>query len=154
MDFSKHDINNTEVFSLNGLKTEARLVDVYDGDTITCIIKMFDGYFKFAIRLKGIDTNEMKTKNPELKQLALQARKTFLTTVCNTFNLALECSRADIQHFLKEHVVLVKLHCYEFDKYGRVLADVYAPNNALSLSETMIQAGLAYAYDGGTKIQH
>ena len=53
---------------------------------------------------------------------------------------------------------IVKIKCEKFDKYGRLLIDVYIPNemkreNAKTgmLSEWLIDNQYAYEYDGGTK---
>jgi endonuclease YncB( thermonuclease family) len=153
MDFELHNIHNTPYFSLDGLKTYARLVDVYDGDTIICIIPFFNNYYKFHVRLYDLDTCEIKSKNEELKHLALLARHKILDLVCKNNSLQLDCTRKDIQNYLSEHVYTVWLECLSFDKYGRVLANVYEEQNSQeSFSSILINLHLGYHYDGGTKL--
>ena len=54
---------------------------------------------------------------------------------------------------------IVKIKCYNFDKYGRLLIDVYLPKNipdkknTTLLSEWLITNDCAYSYHGGTKSQ-
>ena len=69
-DFENYGIK-TELFSLNGMKTYARLVDLYDGDTGKVVFKLFDRYYKFIVRINGIDTAELHSKNKLLKEKAL-----------------------------------------------------------------------------------
>lgn len=148
---------NTDVsfFTLNSIKTIARLVDVYDGDTVTCIFPIFgDNYFKFNLRLMGIDTEELKNDNLEGKRKALDARHKILTVCCDTYNLEVDCHRNEIQNFLKSNEIYVWIECFEFDKYGRVLANVYKKQGDISLSELLLNSKLAYKYDGGKKLKN
>jgi endonuclease YncB( thermonuclease family) len=111
--------------------TTGYVIKVYDGDTITIATKLpFDSspLYKFSVRLNGIDTPEIKTKNAEEKARALQC-KNALTGLClNRF---------------------VTLQNVTLEKYGRVLADVYC--DGIHLNQYMIDNGFAVKYDGGHK---
>ena len=50
-------------FSLNGYKTWAKCVKIYDGDTATFAFYYNKTYYKFRVRLAGIDTAEIKSKD-------------------------------------------------------------------------------------------
>jgi len=153
LDFKTHSLDNTPYFSLNNFNTFARLVDLHDGDTLTCILPLFNNYYKFKIRLNGIDTCEITSENNELKHKALLARLKVLQLLCSKCNLDLNCSKKDIQQFLSQNVYLVWLKCYDFDKYGRLLADIYtSPNDTYSISTILIESHLAYSYTGKTKL--
>lgn len=147
-----HDIS-TRMFTLNGIKTYARLVDVYDGDTVTCVFQIFgDNYYKFNIRLNGIDTAELKGAD---KVRALGARHKILDYICEEYNYNLkeDCLRSEIQDFLKKHTIIIWLECYDFDKYGRILGDIYKNKEVMeSISSILLKSNLAYKYDGGTKL--
>ena len=54
-----HDVD-VEMFSLNGMTFNAKVVDVYDGDTCTVIFYYKDEPIKFKCRCKGYDSPEMK----------------------------------------------------------------------------------------------
>jgi len=150
-DLKNYDIS-TPQFTLNGINTYARLVDVYDGDTITCIFNAFQNkFYKFNIRLNGIDTNEIKNTNPDLKKKALEARKFILEKLC-ACDLEVDCSRHEIQDYLKKNVIIIWLKCYEFDKYGRILGDIFKSKDVSeSISNMLLKQNLAYEYYGGTK---
>jgi endonuclease YncB( thermonuclease family) len=147
----KYDIS-TPMFTLSGIKTYARLVDVYDGDTITCVFNIFgDNYYKFNLRLNGIDTAELKNKDLIDKDKALEARHKILSVCCKKYNLKKDCSRHDIQNYLKDNIITVWIECLDFDKYGRILVDIYKEKNDICLSEILLNCNLAYKYNGGTK---
>jgi endonuclease YncB( thermonuclease family) len=142
-------------FTLSGIRAVARLVDVYDGDTVTCIFPILkDNYYKFNLRLKGIDTAELKNSDLIAKKKALEARHFILSSCCDTYNLKQDCSRHDIQNYLKDNNVFVWVECFDFDKYGRVLANVYKEPDSMSLSDLLLNCKLAYAYDGGKKAKN
>lgn len=46
---------------------------------------------------------------------------------------------------------IIIVECGDFDKYGRLLGEIYLEDNPVSLSKQMIENGHAKAYDGGTK---
>ena len=47
---------------------------------------------------------------------------------------------------------LVILHAKKFDKYGRLLVDIYSQNDTnMSINAKMIQSGNGYEYHGGKK---
>ena len=73
---------------------------------------------------------------------------------CDTYNLKQDCSRHDIQNYLKDNNVFVWVECFDFDKYGRVLANVYKEPDSMSLSDLLLNCKLAYAYDGGKKAKN
>lgn len=122
------DYKNIKKFSLNDLKTDAKIIKVYDGDTVTAIFYLNNELYKWSCRLTGIDTPELKTKDESEKILGLKARDA-----------------------LKEKILdkIVKLHCYEFDKYGRLLVDIYLED--LHINKWLIDENYANSYDGGTK---
>ena len=87
-------------------------------------------YNKWVIRMMGIDTPEIKAKNTNEKQLAVKARD-----------------------FLRDLILdkIIIIECLDFDKYGRLLGNLFIEGNDISISNMMIEKGYAKAYDGGTK---
>ena len=111
--------------------TEGKVVKVYDGDTITIATKLSyenSPYYRFSVRLKGIDCPEMKTKNKDEKECATIARD-FLREI-----------------LMNKMVILKEI---ELEKYGRILANVYL--NEQNMSLLLCEKKLAVKYDGGTK---
>lgn len=143
------------MFTLSGIKTVGRVVDVYDGDTMTCIFPIFgDNYFRFNLRLMGIDTPELKSKDIISKEKALDARHKIMTVCCDDkYSLNKDCKREDIKRYLEENEINVWIECLDFDKYGRILANVYPKQGdpCLSLTKILLDAKLGYEYNGGKK---
>ena len=54
------EYNDVEYFSLNNMEFNAKVVDVYDGDTCTVIFNLSDNLVKFKCRCRGYDSPEMK----------------------------------------------------------------------------------------------
>ena len=73
------------------LVTEGKVIKVYDCDTITVATKFpylttlneSNTIYRFHIRLLGIDTPEMKTKNEDEKSIAHMAQKTLSDLILN-----------------------------------------------------------------------
>ena len=65
--------------------TEGRVVKVYDGDTITIVAKLpykDSEYYRFSVRLLGIDTAEMKSVE---KDRATRARDALSARILHLF---------------------------------------------------------------------
>jgi endonuclease YncB( thermonuclease family) len=112
-----------------------KVVRVYDGDTITIAAKIIiEGKetskpYRFSVRLRGIDSPELKTKNPKEKELAVQSRDKLASFIMGE---------------------MVTLENVAFDKYGRILAEVITKDGE-NVSKWMLENKLAVEYDGGTK---
>ncbi len=129
---------NTEYMTFKGQEFEAKVVYIYDGDTMHVVFHALGDYYRWNCRIMGVDTPELRTKNLKEKEMGYKVR--------------------DI---LKSHLLdqIVRIKCDEFDKYGRLLIDVYVPDhmdnpkNSQMLSTWLIDQEYAYAYGGGTKKQ-
>lgn len=156
--FTNSNYNSTPFFTLNGKKMYCRVVNVYDGDTITVVINIFDGFYKFSVRMNGIDTCELKSKNEKNKELACFARSRLISLITNKdiSETTLLKDRRMINNFLNKNVYCVWIECLDFDKYGRLLANIYKSDNSLTPSESfssiLLKEKLAYTYTGETKL--
>lgn len=150
MDLGSYGLE-TPTFSLSGKECACRLVDMYDADTLTLIVPLFDGVYKFACRVYGIDTAEVKSGSVELKTLAQKAKNRMLQLCGVGVDLERMYSRKEVQRLLSEQVVLVWCKFGEFDKYGRPLVTVYDTGSRMELAGELVKEGLANAYFGGTK---
>lgn len=152
--FKKYDIK-TPNWTLEGKEMWVRVVDVYDADTITLILPLEFGYYKFSCRVYGIDTSEIKSKLEDNKITANKAKNRMIE-LCGIKNIQLDkvYSRKETQAILNSDIYIVYIKCREWDKYGRLLIDVYNDiyNSRVNLAEILIREKLAYAYFGGTKL--
>ena len=142
---------NTPLFSFNGVNGMSRVVDITDGDTIKAIINFKDDYYKIIVRLNNIDTCETKSKCEANKNLGINAKKRLYNLITNK---TIETNdKKLIKKELNDNCYLIYLKCYDFDKYGRVLGDIYKnENDDLSFSSILINEKLAYIYGGKTKL--
>lgn len=108
---------------------------VYDGDTITVEVLRHGHWVLQSVRLAGIDTPELRTKDAAEKTLAEAARNALSNQI------------------LDEHVWL---YCTGREKYGRVLGEIYPTTwfrgrKSVSYNRWLLEKGHAKPYDGGTK---
>lgn len=113
---------------------KVKLISVYDGDTFKVNLSCKKEIFckNILVRVKGIDTPEIKTKNTCQKQKAKQA-KSFTEKYLDNGKIVLEnCQR---------------------DKYFRLLCDVFIIKNNFkyNLSEELLKQNLALKYNGKNK---
>ena len=107
------------------------VIKVYDGDTITIATKLpfiNSPLYRFSVRLKGIDSPEMRTTSEDEKTAAIEVKNKLTDLLLNK------------QVYLKN---------LQTEKYGRILADVYLDD--LCINELLLKERLAVKYDGNTK---
>ena len=108
--------------------TVAKVIKVYDGDTVTIASQIENVVYKFQVRLNGIDTAELRSTTGKTQLMAQLAKE-------------------KLQNLLLNQPVILKNICYE--KYGRLLCDMYLID--LHINSWMIDHHLAVSYDGKTK---
>jgi len=138
------NFESVETFSFDGIKTDAKVVKVYDGDTIWIVFNYRKKLTKTKVRMLGYDSPELKPPK-------------------NLINRNAEISRAIAAKKYLESLVLnkvVKVHLSKFDKYGRPLCTIYIPDpdtkfipcaNKLCVNTLMVRTNHGVTYMGGTK---
>ncbi len=103
----------------------------YDADTVTFKIPSVHPLIgdNISVRVRGLDTPEIKGKLPCEKQAARTAQRLVENIMKNAKN--------------------IELRNVDRDKYFRILADVVVDEK--SLTDILLKNNLAYIYDGGTK---
>ena len=142
--------DTTPAFTMIGTECIGRVVQIHDGDTMTIILPLFTKPFKFSVRLAGIDTCEITSKIEANNLLAVKAKNRLFSLVISP---AIPTGdKPDIKRYLQDNVALVYVKCYDFDKYGRLLADVSKTKEETPFSAILLQENLAYIYDGKKKL--
>ena len=111
----------------------AKVIKVYDGDTITVAAKLSSNsqsIYRFSVRLRSIDSPEIKGMSKKECELAIQSRDALHNLIFGK---------------------IIELKNNGKEKYGRILADVYY--NDIHINGWMVDGGYAVKYDGGTKIR-
>jgi endonuclease YncB( thermonuclease family) len=129
--------NDYPLFSFNEQEKICKIVDVYDGDTFTACFYHGNEIIKYKCRSNGYDSPEMRPRlnvpNRELEKIkAKEAKQKFI-----------EFSNCEND--------LVKVKFGKFDKYGRILAEVYNHASNKHVNQLMIDENYGYKYSGGTK---
>lgn len=114
----------------------AEVVSVYDGDTCTCIVDLgFKTSARIKVRLAGIDTPEVRTKDLDEKEKGIVTRD-----------------------WLRERILGKKilLHTSKRGKFGRWLGTIWElnedkPEFENSYNKQLINEGLAKEYWGGKR---
>jgi len=112
-------------------------ISVYDGDSIRVQGRIcMDGIgnsppYQFVIRLLGIDTPEMRSRDPYEKRAARIAKRALSDAILGQ---------------------PIRLEISGKGKYGRLLARVYYAGECMNTA--LVTHKLASIYDGGTKDKH
>lgn len=104
---------------------KARIIDVYDGDTVTAIVDL--GLFistEIKVRLKGINTPEIRG---EERNAGLLSKKRLEELILN-----------------KE--VMLFTYKDKKEKYGRWLGTIHPLDSSKSVNEILLEEGLAVPY--------
>ena len=130
--FNWDNVNLKDSITFKPMFTTAKVVKVYDGDTITVATPLhFDNspIYRFSVRLRGIDCPEIRTKNDNEKTCGKKAKQIMMDQVLNK---------------------VVTFENVDYDKYGRILADVFI--NGVNITQTLLEQRLAVEYNGGKKV--
>jgi endonuclease YncB( thermonuclease family) len=122
----------TKFYTLNKINVWAKIVHVYDGDTVHAVFSLPNSstIYKYKLRLAHIDTPELKSKNINEIKKAKEAKKV-------------------VEDMILDKIVYLELEGE--DKYGRILANIYINN--INLNQHLIDNKYAYKYEGGKKIK-
>jgi endonuclease YncB( thermonuclease family) len=112
--------------------------NIYDGDTLSIIFVYNGKPVKYRCRALGYDSPEMK---PLLSKPNREAEKKLAYAAKDRF-VELLTKHPDKNIFIK---------CYEFDKYGRILVEIWNYVDKESINNIMINEGHGKPYEGGTK---
>ena len=124
-------MENSPEFTLAGQQCEAKVIDVYDGDTVTLAFVFAGHIFRKRCRVDGVDCAEIRTNSAEEKGVGLEAKE-FVTAL------------------LLNKIIWVEFST-EGDKYGRLLGKIYTKKGGVSLASMLISHGYGYEYHGEKK---
>ena len=117
---------------------EAKVLKVYDGDTLTIAAWFDNGFKRFSVRIFGIDCDEMRGGTSTTRENAVRAKKYVERLVLNKI--------VKIQILNNKLLDGKKMR----EKFGRLLAKITTPDGH-DLGDELFIAGLARRYYGGHK---
>lgn len=156
-DLSLLSYDTTETFSLS--ESNCKIVSVYDADIFHVAVHLpGHGPTRFTARLKGVDTPEIRPRRGAIlavkeKTCAKICRNILMKKIIDNNLLEdpnIKFTPRRIREICARSRKLLKIVPHGFDKYGRVLVDLY--DNGESINEYMLNGGYARPYDGGKRI--
>jgi micrococcal nuclease len=142
MDLLDNSIFDLPLFSIKNIKCLGRIVDVYDGDTITFVFILNNQLQKHKLRLYGINSPELKGTT---HNMGLAARNFLLSQIIDKdLDLNKEYKKDEIITMLKNTKKLFTFELFGEEKYGRILGKIY--NNNECINDLMILHGFANEY--------
>jgi endonuclease YncB( thermonuclease family) len=142
-----------------------KIVDLHDGDTCRIAIPLYGTLQKMTCRLLGVDTPEMappiSSPTRETEILAAHRARNFLlkiaTNCADEIDIGQKLTRGQVAAVLRNNTKIISVVCGEFDKYGRLLVELYdcpatsIESAGVSYNQRLIQENYAKPYFGGTK---
>lgn len=129
------DLRSHPKFQITG-NFFAKVVKVYDGDTVTVVMKPFggSGLYRFQVRMYGYDSPELKpSKTTENRDDVVAKAKQ---------------ARDGLAEKVMGKIVMLEV-LPSSDKYGRLLCKMHC--GGLNINEYMLESGYGYEYYGGKK---
>jgi len=134
----KYADNTIPYYTLKNKSFIGKIVNIYDGDTCTIVIKNNGKLQKYKVRMNGYDSPEMKPKKnivnrDQIKKNALEAKNALKNKINDK---------------------LIIIDCGDWDKYGRLLGTLYTIKKGkknININKWMIDNNYGYEYNGGTK---
>ena len=136
---------NTPLYQFNNKKFYCKVVDVYDGDTITIVTNLNNKFYKYKVRMYGYDSPELKPRKniPNRDEIITKAKE----------------ARTTLRNLILDKIVVIEIGDTTWDKYGRLIGTIYMKiNNGLTMksyntniNKFMIDNNYGYEYFGGTK---
>lgn len=119
----------SEHFTFEGRSMLGKVMEVVDGDSLKVAIPIGGQAWIFPVRLENIDCPEVRTRHDTEKVLGLKTKERVESLVLNK---------------------IVALKLGDFDKFGRLLAQVYT-REGVNVAEDLIKNGMAVEYRGGER---
>ncbi len=117
----------------------ARVIDIYDADTITVILFFRKNPYIIKIRLFGIDTPEMR---PNTGNNELNLKEKALAIISKIF----------LKNLLEKNKNIIYIKTKGSEKYGRTLATLYIKkNDSISINQRLVNMNYADSYFGQKK---
>ena len=108
----------------------SKVIDVYDGDTVTLLCFIGNRLFRCAARLNGIDCPELRGRGEKEKKAAIGGRDYVRSRILNTTMRTVASGR---------------------DKYGRMRVELFEELSGNSFTEELMRLKMGRAYIGDTR---
>jgi endonuclease YncB( thermonuclease family) len=164
-DLDKVNENEIDIFTFNNTIRLVRVVDIYDGDTITILFDLnYDKpntkpyYIKKSLRLYGFDAPEMRPlKTIDNRELHIHCAK----IAKNELKKKIVLENSKCNKIKNKNNLYIWVRFMKEEKYGRAMGNIYwvndkkslihCPDESNNLCRWMINNKLGLPYKGGKK---
>jgi endonuclease YncB( thermonuclease family) len=145
-DLMKGDFDDLKKFTFDGQLVQARVTDIYDGDTVTIVFYHGDDVVKYSFRMLGYDAPEIKPKKG--------------TPNIDLHKQAAAVARDKLEERIESSSNMVWIKFTKEEKYGRLMGHMYLVRrwgkrkfngSETCLNDWMVEEGYGKPYDGGKK---
>lgn len=126
---------NTPKWTLSGLRTSVKVLDVYDGDTVTLAVPCMAGTFRFRCRLARIDAAERSRGGGGCEDPSADPGAK---------------ARERLQELCTANGGVLRAEFTAEDKYGRPLVELRTDDDR-TFSDVLLSEGLATVWRTNTK---
>jgi len=117
-------VENTQKFTFKNLNCKAKVLSVYDGDTVQLAIPFKGTFFEniFNVKCRLVEINAPEMKGIE-KERGIKSRDYLSNLILNK---------------------IVTVECGAYEKYGRLLVTIY--HNGININKDLVKNGFAKNY--------
>ena len=150
-------------FSMNGVCTLCKIVDIYDADTFRVVFfinKNDKTPIKMKVRANGCNAAELHPlkshpdRDEEIRKAKIAKNRLFQLITGIDFDITnIDIfESAEFKKILNVNSKLLYIEFGDFDKYGRVLGTLYpGENKEKSINQMLIDENHSVYYDGGKR---
>jgi|688.fasta_scaffold513331_2 endonuclease YncB( thermonuclease family) len=157
--------DNIPDFSIDGICTLCKIVDVYDADTFRVVFfinKNDKNPIKMKVRAAGCNAAEIHplkshpNREEEIRKAKVAKNRLIQLITGNDFDIFnMDIHSNDYKKILNDNKKLLYIEFGKFDKYGRVLGTLYLDESEdskkKSINQILIDENHAVYYDGGKR---
>ena len=147
IDLNSINLSLIKRFTFNGIITDAKIINIKDGDTITVIMNINDKVNIYNIRMYGYDAGSAKSRSKSTNGIRARLLLINLLTSCGD-KINDKMRSKDINKIIHdENKKIIKIHLMGFDKYDEIFAKIFLNDQNKFVHEIMIDSNLVHPYE-------
>ncbi len=147
LDLNSINISTVKKFTFNGIITDAKVISVKDGDTISVIMNINDRINIFNIRMHGYDADSASSRSKSTNGKRAKMLLINLITSCGN-KITNKMRSKEINYIIQnDNKKIFKIHLMGFDKYDEIFAKIFLHDKNKFVHELMIDSNLVHPYE-------
>lgn len=147
IDLNTYDISNVKDFTFNGIVTNAKVVDIINGDTCKVLMNINNQPNIYSIKMYGYNAPNIKKKSSNYEgRYARYELACLVTSISEIINE--NTKSVDITKIIQKHnKKIIQIHLMDFDRYDTIYAKIYLEDQKKYVNDIMIENGVVYPYN-------